>query len=171
MHRIRELYELYNLALFRYFLRMTGNREEAAELTQETFYQACLSLLRFQGRSSLKTWLFAIARHVYLKSLRNKGRTRFVSEDRADLEQNPAPGANPEEALLAAEEKQRVLEALSRLPENYRSIIILKEYEGLSIPEIAGVFGRTENWARVTFFRAKRQFAEEYREKEGNDQC
>jgi len=65
MKRIIELFELHNQAVFRYFLRMTGNWEETGELTQETFYQSCLSLYRFRQESSLKTWIFTIARNVY----------------------------------------------------------------------------------------------------------
>lgn len=72
MERIVQLYELYKKSVFGYFLRMTGNKEEAADMTQETFYQACLSLFRFRGKSSHKTWLFSIARNVYLKSVRER---------------------------------------------------------------------------------------------------
>ncbi|MBA1335992.1 MAG: hypothetical protein HPY66_1811 [Firmicutes bacterium] len=79
MERIKELYELYKEAVFRYFLRMTGNWEESSELTQEVFYQACLSIFRFRKESSPKTWLFSIARNVYLKKLREKGRHKTLA--------------------------------------------------------------------------------------------
>ncbi|MDX9870951.1 MAG: sigma-70 family RNA polymerase sigma factor [Clostridia bacterium] len=172
MHRIRELYELYNQAVFRYFLRMTGNRDEAAELTQETFYQACLSVLRFRKQSSLKTWLYSIARNVYLKSLRNKGKPHALSPAESEtFGFEPAGGDNPADVLILKEERDRVREALTRLPENYRSILILKEFEQMTNEEIAGIFDQTPNWVRVTFFRAKRQLGEIYRNLEGDDQC
>lgn len=60
MERIRKLYELHKEAIHRYFLRMTGNWEEASDLTQEVFYQACLSLYRFRQEASLK--LFTLTR-------------------------------------------------------------------------------------------------------------
>lgn len=75
----------------------------------------------------------------------------------------------PAESLILKEQRDRVREALARLPENTRTILILKEYEQLTYDEIAGVFGQTVNWARVTFFRAKRQLGQIYQELEGDN--
>jgi RNA polymerase sigma-70 factor (ECF subfamily) len=151
MERIIKLYESYKESIFGYFLRMTGNWEEAADLTQETFYQACLSLFRFRGDASLKTWLFSIARNVYLKSVRDKGKRRAVIREGPLPENQPAPGLpDPSaEALLLKEERERI-----------------RKFEGLSYEEIAAVFGQTANWARVSFFRAKKRLREICREQE-----
>ncbi|MCR4443502.1 MAG: RNA polymerase sigma factor [Peptococcaceae bacterium] len=137
MKRIKELYQLHNEAIFRYFLRMTGNGEEAGELTQETFYQACLSIFRFRNESSLKTWLFSIARNVYLKKLREKNKHQTLSwEENLPLnEQNTQESDSPVQLLILKEERERIQEALARLPENARTILILKEYEQLTYPE------------------------------------
>jgi len=169
MERIKALYELYKGAVFRYFLRMTGNSEEAGELTQEAFFQACLSLHRFKQEASLKTWLFAIARNVYLKHLRHKSQEKALAmgENHAFSPHQSHEDISPADKLILDEERARVQKALSRLPENSRSLIILKEYEQLSYREIAGIFGQTENWARVSFFRAKKQLGQVYRELEG----
>jgi len=171
MERIIKLYELHKEAILRYFLRMTGNWEEAGELTQETFYQACLSIFCFKKESSLKTWLFSIARNVYLKKLREKNKHKALSwEENLPLnEQNTQEPDSPAQLLILKEERERIQKALARLPENARSIIILKEYEQLTYEEIAGIFGQTVNWARVTFFRAKRQLGQVYRELEGDN--
>jgi len=171
MKRIKELYQLHNEAIFRYFLRMTGNGEEAGELTQETFYQACLSIFRFRKESSLKTWLFSIARNVYLKKLCEKNNHKILSwEENLPLnERNTQEFVSPVQLLILKEERARIQEALVRLPEKARTILILKEYEQLSYEEIAGVFGQTVNWVRVTFFRAKRQLGQVYRELEGDN--
>jgi len=162
MERIKELYELYKEAIFGYFLRMLGNKEEAGELTQEAFFQACLSLHRFNGRASLKTWFFAIARNVYLKHLREKNKVVTLPL----VEQSLEGADSPLEILVEKEEFKKIQQALEKLPENYRTIIILREYEQLSYEEIATVFGRTVNWARVTFFRAKKQLVDAYRKLE-----
>jgi RNA polymerase sigma-70 factor (ECF subfamily) len=171
MNRIIELYELHNQAVFRYFLRMTGNYEEARELTQETFYQVCLSIFRFKNQSSLKTWLFSIARNVYLKRVRdkNKHKTLSFTDDIALPEPTPQELATPAELLIQKEERERIQIALSQLSENARSVIILKEYEQQSYEEIAGVLGQTVNWVRVTFYRAKKQLGQVYREMEGDN--
>ncbi|MBZ4655213.1 MAG: hypothetical protein JG781_2570 [Peptococcaceae bacterium] len=168
IERIIQLYELHKEAILRYFLRMTGNREEARELTQEAFYQACLSLYRFRQEASLKTWLFSIARNVYLKHLREKNKHKTVvwEEDVCFPEQKIKEINSPAEVLILKEERERVQKALAQLSETARTIIILKEYEQLSYEEIAGIFGQTVNWARVTFFRAKKQLGQVYRELE-----
>lgn len=172
MERIIQLYELHKEAILRYFLRMTGNREEAGELTQEAFYQACLSLYRFRQEASLKTWLFSIARNVYLKYLRGKSKhkTAVWEEELHFPEQNIKEINSPAEILILKEERERVKKALAQLSETARTIIVLKEYEQLSHEEIAGIFGQTVNWVRVTFFRAKKQLGQVYRELEDEQQ-
>lgn len=168
MDRIKKLYDHYKETVFGFFLRMTGNWEEAGELTQEVFFQACLSLYRFREDSSLKTWLFSIARNVYFKHLREKKKHRIqVLEDNfSSLEQGIQGLDPPAEFLIRKEERERIQKALARLSENARAIIILREYEQLSYEEIAGIFGQTVNWARVNFFRAKQQLRQVYREME-----
>jgi RNA polymerase sigma-70 factor (ECF subfamily) len=162
MERIKELYELYKEAIFGYFLRMVGNKEEAGELTQEAFFQACLSLHKFKGKASLKTWFFAIARNVYLKHLREKNRVVILPL----VEQALKETDSPLEILVEKEELKKFQQVLEKLPENFRTIIILREYEQFSYEEIATIFGQTVNWARVTFFRAKKQLVDTYRKLE-----
>jgi RNA polymerase sigma-70 factor (ECF subfamily) len=168
MERITILYESNREAVFGYFLRMTGNWEEAAELTQETFYQACLSLYRFKGEASLKTWLFSIARNVYLKFVREKGKRKEMIREGPFLENRPASGPPDPlaEALILKEERERIRKGLARIPEKDRTIIILKEFQGFSYEEVATVLGQTVNWARVNFFRAKKRLGEACREQE-----
>jgi len=170
MEKIRKLYELHKEAIFRYFLRMTGNGDEAGELTQEAFYQACLSLHRFRQEASLKTWLFSIARNVYLKYLREKSKHKTIAwEENLAINGWDIHAGDPiAQVLIMKEERERIQAALTQLPENARTIIILKEYEQLSYEEIAVIFSQTVNWARVTFFRAKKQLGQVYRELEGD---
>jgi RNA polymerase sigma-70 factor (ECF subfamily) len=172
MDRIKKLYELYKEAVFGFFLSLTGNGEEAGELTQQVFFQACLSLYRFRGESSLKTWLFSIARNVYLKHLREKSKysTLTWEENMLSHHQNTEGPDPPAQTVIKKEERERIQKALAGLQENARTIIILKEYEQLSYEEIAGIFGQTVNWVRVNFFRAKKQLGKIYREMEDKQQ-
>lgn len=172
MNRIRELYELHYETIFRYFLRMTGNWEEAGDLTQEAFFQACLSIYRYRQESSLKTWLFSIARNVYLKRLRKDRKYMILPlrDGPAFGEQSNQVNYLPADLVVLKEERERVQAALKKLPENMRTILILKEFEQLSYEEIAGIFSQTANWARVNYFRAKKQLAQVYRELEGDYQ-
>ena len=169
MERVRQLYELYKELIFRYFLRLTGNMEEAGELTQETFYQACLSIHRFHHKSSAKTWLYAIARNVYLKNLRSKNKDKWLTvADYSWLERESEESvSDPGEQLIIKETRERIAQALLKLPESARTVLILKEYEQLNYEEIAEICGQSVNWARVTFFRAKKRLYQVYHDLEG----
>jgi len=171
MERVKQLYELYKEPILRYFLRMTGSIEEAGELTQETFYQACLSIHRFRQKSSAKTWLYSIARNVYLKNMRNKTKYKTVAWDETTylIERLSQVMDNPGELVVFKENKQRLQKALTKLSENARTILILKEYEQLTYEEISQIFGQTVNWVRVTFFRAKQHLRQVYEDLEGDD--
>lgn len=169
MDRVRELYQLYKEPIFRYFLRMTGDWEEAGELTQEVFFQACLSLYRFRNEASLKTWLFSISRNVYLKHLQKEKRNKILVFEEAQSaldELSTGDSDAPDEIVVCREEQARVRQGLAQLSENARTVIILKEYEQLSYEEIAKICGQSINWARVNFFRAKKQLGQIYRELE-----
>lgn len=170
MERIKLLYQLYKGPLMGYFLRLTGNKEEAVELTQETFFQACLSIHRFREKSSAKTWLFAIARNVYLKSMKKKGANKSTPWGDKPFPHDHLLAKDPGEEVLIQEERERIVNALSKLSETYRTILILKEYEQLSYEEISEIFGKTVNWARVTFFRAKKQLFTVYEKLQGDDE-
>ncbi|MFZ7101095.1 MAG: RNA polymerase sigma factor [Peptococcaceae bacterium] len=170
MERVKQLYELYKGPIMRYFLRLTGNKEDAVELTQETFYQACLSIHRFGQRSSAKTWLFAIARNVYLKSISRRGRDMSTPwGDKPFPEMKDSEARDPGEMIVIKEEWENIAYALLQLSETARTILILKEYEQLSYEEISEIFGQSVNWARVTFFRAKKQLYKVYQELQGDD--
>lgn len=170
MERVQQLYELYKKLILRYFLRLTGNMEEAGELTQETFYQACLSIHNFHQRSSAKTWLYAIARNVYLKNLRKKSKDKYLPLDEYSWSDTEFRAEDPGEQIVIQEAREKIAQALLKLPENARTVIILKEYEQLSYEEIAEICGQTVNWVRVTFFRAKKNLLQIYQRLEGDEQ-
>jgi len=171
MERVEQLYELYKKLILRYFLRLTGNMEEAGELTQETFYQACLSIHRFHQKSSAKTWLYAIARNVYLKNFRKKSKDKWLPFDEYPWPDTEFRAGDPGEQIVIQEAREKIAQALLKLPENARTVLILKEYEQLSYEEIAEICGQTINWARVNFFRAKKQLHQIYQELEGDEQA
>ncbi|MGI6227359.1 MAG: RNA polymerase sigma factor [Peptococcales bacterium] len=171
MERVQQLYELYKILILRYFLRLTGNMEEAGELTQETFYQACLSIHRFHQKSSAKTWLYAVARNVYLKNLRKKSKDKWFPFDEYSWSHTEFRVGDPGEQIVIQETREQIAKALLKLPENHRTVLILKEYEQLGYEEIAEICGQTVNWARVTFFRAKKQLHQIYQKLEGDEQA
>lgn len=146
--------------IFRYLYRRTGSYDLAEELTQETFYQAVLSIAGFRGESGVRTWLYRIARNVCAKHGRKKN--HMFPADPSWCETAPAAESDPEEALCGAELAGQVERTLSLLPEDYRSVILMREVENLSYDEIGAAMGKSPQAARVILFRAKKRFREIY---------
>lgn len=155
MKEFKKLYEIYSKDLLNYLFYLTNDHSLAEELVQETFYQAFLSIHRFQGKSKVKTWLFQIAKHVYYKHLKKNPflvKLNFddSSESIADLE-------TPETILQQKEDDKFLHFTITVLKEPYKQVMILRAFNELSFKEIGDIFFKNENWARVTFYRAKLQ--------------
>lgn len=149
--------------IFRYLLRLSGNYDLAEELTQETFLQALQALPKFRKESSIKTWLYAIARNTYLHRInKDRKKDKILVSITDDFQESGANLEDPAEQFLQKEQNLLMKKAIYSLQEAYRTVIILKEFEELSYKEIAGILGKTENWVRVTFFRAKQSLKEIY---------
>lgn len=158
MDSIAQLYSELRTPVFRFLCHMGCDPASAEELTQETFLQALLSVGRFRGDSSVRTWLFSIARNQFLKSLRRERRQHQISQ-----RQDPPPSLpEPAEVAAAREQAAWLRAALDRLPELSRTVLVLREYEGLSHAEVAAIVGRSEVWCRVACFRAREQLKAHY---------
>ena len=139
----------------RYLLSLCADEDLAQELTAETFYQAYLHLGTFRGDCKPETWLCQIAKRALWKE--QKRRRRTVSPE--SLAEVPA-----EERLLEAlsdkEQALRLHRHLHALSEPYREVFMLRVLGELSFREIAAICGKTESWAKVTFYRAKNKLLE-----------
>jgi len=143
--------------VFRYLLSLGADSDQAEELTQETFYQAVKSAERFDGSCKLSTWLCAIARNKLFEDRRRHPPTGEIPED--------LPGdGSPEEALSEEAGRLAILRAIHAQPESVREVLHLRLLGNLSFRQIGEVLGKSEEWARVTFYRAKLKLREELRE-------
>ena len=124
---------------------------------QETFYQAFLHIDRFEGRSSLYTWLCCIGKNAWLKECRRRSRYSDIPYEDLQLED---PALPPEEAMVRREQSRRLRQAVLDLPDPHREIFILHTYGGQTLKEIAALHQKSESWARVTYFRARKQLQE-----------
>lgn len=149
-----EVYREYASTVYRYLLTLSGSRDTAEELTQETFYQAIRTSNSFEGRSKVSTWLCAIAKRVYLAYLRKHPGHENVDE--ILLESDSA-----EETVVGREEKKELLKLLHGLEEPAREVMYLRVFGELSFAEIGEILGKTENWARVTYYRSKEKLRKE----------
>ncbi|SHN81773.1 RNA polymerase sigma-70 factor, ECF subfamily [Desulfitobacterium chlororespirans DSM 11544] len=149
--------------IFGYLLRLSGEYDLAEELTQETFLRALQALPKFRNESSLKTWLYAIARNTYLSKMSKERPKGIVLTSFAEVFMESGEShMDPAEQLLRKEQSLSIKRTIYNLPETYRTVIILREFEELSYGEIAKILGKTENWVRVTFYRAKQKLKEAY---------
>ena len=150
MDNMDSIYRSYAQTVYKFLLAQCRDPDLAEELTQETFYQAVRSIGRFDGSCKVSTWLCQIAKHLWYQHLRKHRREAPLPEE---LPETPAPSA--EEGLLAQEDRLDLLRLIHALPEPQREVVYLRAFGGLSFREIGDVLGRTEVWARVTFYRCK----------------
>jgi RNA polymerase sigma-70 factor, ECF subfamily len=154
-----EVYERFGEMVYNLALRLSGNREEAADLTQEIFLRVYRHLGSFGGRSTLKTWIFRVALNHCRDRLSRHYPATLPIDDRTE-EGEPAfadPARSPEEMALAADEGRRVTEGLSLLPQVFREAVVLRDLEGLSYEEIAEVLGVRVGTVRSRIARGRDQ--------------
>ena len=163
MHRsesdadIKQNYQEYARTDYKYLLSTKRDEQIAEELTQETFFQAIKSCEKFDGSCSMPTWLCAIARNV----LRTYRRKHPPQENNDEIPEETFSVPSAEDGAEASDERVRLFRRLHDLPEPYREVMYLRVYGGLSFREIGEVHSKTENWARVTFYRGKEKLKEE----------
>lgn len=158
---LEALYRHYRGPLQRYLHRLCGSADQAEELTQETFANACAGLLAFRGDCSVATWLFRIARNVYLNSLRRPSPARIDTDELLAIPDAAAYG-DPARSYADRERRDTIGLALAQLPERQRSLLLLRDAEGLSYAEIADVLGMSLAAVKVNLFRARNAFRVAY---------
>ena len=156
-----EIYQEYARIVYKYLISLTHNEDLAEELTQETFCQAIRSINRFDEKCSISTWLCAIAKNLYLTYLRKHPVQEDIDE--VDIAVDSA-----EKSALENLGRVELLRMLHSLEEPYREVTYLRVFGDLSFAEIGEVLGKSENWARVTFYRGKEKIRKEVRKHEDN---
>lgn len=157
-----QLVQQYAARVYSLALRLTKNPNEAEEVRQETFINACRSADTFEGRSALATWLYRIATNSGLMRLRRRELDTVPLDGLPEQDetnyQPSAPqdlGAGPEEVLLTADLRCAVKEAIASLPESLRAAFILRDLEGLSSDEAAEALGISSGALKVRLHRAR----------------
>lgn len=147
---LEDVFRAHQQAVFAYFLRVIGNRQDAEELTQETFVRACSAAIRFRGDSSVKTWLLGIARRVLLEA----SRAGFF-ERTEQLPDVAAPGDR-------ADVRIDLERALASLGVSDREALVIVDVLGFEPREAAAIVGVSAETFRVRLHRARRRFREAY---------
>ena len=132
-------------AVFKYLMTLCYEEDTAQELTQETFYQAVKSADKYNGSCKVSTWLCQIAKHLWYQELDRRKR-----KGTSQLDENLV---SPKAAL----EKMELFRKVHVLEETAKEVVLLRLTGEFSFREIGDIFGKNENWARVTFYRAKQK--------------
>ena len=151
---MEEIYKAHSQAVYRYLLSLTHNEELAEELTQETFYQAIKGIERFDGSCRITTWLCSIAKNQLYSYYRKHPGTEALEEG---LESSNSLEAE----VMSNINRLEILKKLHLFQEPFREVMYLRLFGDLSFHEIGEILGRTENWARVTYYRGKEKLKKE----------
>ena len=143
-----------------YALSLCLNEAMAEDITQETFYNAIKKIDTFKNDCKIETWLCSIARNIFLNSKRKK-QTENISDYPNLVTENSL-----EENVIKNENVKRILTEAVKLDTPYKEVFYMKTLGDMPYSTIADVFEKTENWARVTYFRAKKQIEERMSEVE-----
>ena len=169
--QFQEVYDAFQPKILRYLARMIGP-DEAEDLTQDVFLKIMQALPGFRGQSSVSTWLYRIATNAALDKLRRSSLQRIIpvaangpggeagtgneEEDVAVTDETPSA----EQQLIREEMRDCIMEYVQKLPENYRTVIVLSELEGLKNSEIAEVLGVTLDTVKIRLHRARAKLKE-----------
>ena len=161
---MEELYKRYSKMIYAFLLSLCGNQTLAEDLMQETFLQAYLSLGRYDGTCKESVWLCQIAKHLWYRHLA-KHKKEQPTEDFSEFV-SASPG--PEQTAIARDDYARLMTGIKTLTEPSKTVVTLRLFGDLSFAEIGEILKKNENWARVTYYRAKEKLWKGMNENENN---
>ena len=158
-----QLYKTYFNDVYMYILRLSSNERTAEEITSDTFFKAMRNIDSFRGDCDVRVWLCQIAKNSYLSYVKKNGRTDSVEDE--EMCEIPDETPSAEDVCVTRDESARIRKILHEIADPYKEVFLWRVYAELSFAEIAQTFGKTENWACVTYHRAKKLIKERLEEK------
>lgn len=141
--------------IYRYLLKLCGNDSLAEELTQETFFRAYMNMTGLRKEEKVSVWLCQIARNTYFAWYNEQKKLQPMD----DIEIQDS-GPDMVDIFVEQEFSQKAYTCLHQMDEPYKEVFMLSVFGGLSLKNISTLFGKSESWARVTFYRAKQKLLE-----------
>ncbi|MCP3739317.1 RNA polymerase sigma factor [Rossellomorea sp. BNER] len=153
--RISEIYRMHYLDVYRFLICFSGNQNDAEDMTQEVFIRVLNHLSTYNQSTSLKTWIFSIAKHVAVDDYRKKKFTSIFKEN--FFKQLVSTEKEPTQFVEHNEMKQLVHDAISRLKPLHRAVVILRGINEFSIKETSEILDCSESKVKVNYHRALRE--------------
>lgn len=150
-----KIYDTYFDDVYLYVRRLSGNEHIADEIASETFFKAMSSIKNFRGECDIRIWLCQIAKNSYFSYLKKNGKT--IGFDDVKLQDLADPNALlPRKIPNEKEDIRQAQKAVHTLPELYREVFMWRVFADLSFKQIGELFHKTDNWACVTYHRARK---------------
>lgn len=149
-----QVYSKYYSSVYRYVFSMAKDEHIAEEITQETFYKALKNINKYNSKFKMLTWLCQIAKNTYYTYYKKNKNLYELDEKIPDSEEMII------EKIIKSEQNIEILKALHLIDEPYKEVFTLRVYSELSFKQIGEIFNKSENWARVTYYRSKLKIKE-----------
>ncbi len=157
MQNIEEIYEEYFETVNKYLFCLTHNKEISDDLTQETFCRAVENINAFRNECKISVWLCQIAKNLWYNELKKNKKMDHIDDEHISM--IPSKG-EVENDVISNSNKLELYKRLQKLDKQTREVVYLRITGELSFKEIADILNKTENWARVTFYRGKLKLKE-----------
>lgn len=158
MTDFEKVYKEYFNDVYLYIKRLSGDEHIAEDITSETFFKALKSIDSFRGECEIRVWLCQIAKNSYYTYVKKNSKVQNVDE--AELINLPDNKNNVENEVQSKLQAFAIQKILHEIDEPYREVFMWRVYADLSFKEIAGIFNKNENWACVTYHRARKLIKE-----------
>ena len=149
-----QIYNTYFKSVYLYVMQLSGNEHIAEEITSDTFFKAINSIDKFRGECDIRVWLCQIAKNTYFSYLKNN--KKVLGIDEFDI-QNIASSENLMYAKISEQEEARLIrQILHDMSDPYKEVFMWRVFGELSFKEIGELYEKTDNWACVTYHRARK---------------
>ena len=150
-----QIYITYFRDVYLYICKLSNSEHIAEEITSETFFKSMKSIDSFRGDCEIRVWLCQIAKHCYYSYIKKADRAECI--DNVEIAEQ---GASFEERLFRHDTAIQIQKILHDIPEPYKEVFMWRVFAELSFKQIGQIFGKSENWACVTYHRTRNMLKE-----------
>ncbi len=157
-----QIYSTYFESVYRYIWKLSGDEHIAEEITSETFLKAMKSIEDFRGDCDMRVWICQIAKNTYYSYMKKSH--RMVSVDEIEIQSKTDSNAFIEEQIGIQEEIRQIRKILHMMSDPYKEVFMWRVFGEMSFKEIGALYGKTDNWACVTYHRARKMIQDRLEE-------